>query len=370
MALFGLFNSKPTGFLGIDIGSSGLKVVELMGDHGRPRLNTYGYSEWPSGQLAASPFDDTKATGELLAKICKQAGAKAHAAMAALPASSLFSTIISIPCAPGANARDLKPLIDAQAAKLAPLPLVEMVTYSTFIDDLKKPVAKSQMPATKPTSKQTYVRVLVTGTAKTLVQKYVEIFRVAKLELKALDSDAFALIRALIGKDRSTIALVDIGARRTDIVIVENGVPFVTRSINLGGSAITKRIMEQMNVSEAEAEQLKLDMAQSEAPSNGAPMPAAFEAMVQPVVHEIKFAFQLFANMELTDSKQVEKVIVTGGSSHIPHLPEYLSQALNLNVYRGDPWARVAYPAELRPVLDDVGPRMSVAIGLAMRDIS
>lgn len=380
MGLFdGLFKQKPTGFLGVDVGSSGLKVVELQADHGRPKLMTYGYSQVSAEQAAASLFDDPQAAGKLLASVCQKAGVKATAAMAALPASSVFSAIIAVPRAPNATAQQLKPLIDAQVAKLAPLPLADMVTYSTFIDDLKKPPPSlkpavpaapvpGQMPTAPAPKKQEYVRVLVTGAAKTLVQKYVEMFRVAKLELKAIDSEGFALIRALIGRDRSTIALLDIGAKRTNITIVEKGVPFVTRSINLGGDGVTKRIMEQMKVSETDAEQLKVDMALAEAP-NGAPLPPAIEAMLQPIVHEIKFAFQLFGNMELTESKRVEKLVITGGSSLLPRLPEYLSQALNLNVYRGDPWARVAYPAELRPVLEEVGPRLAVAIGLAMRDI-
>ena len=77
----------------------------------------------------------------------------------------------------------------------------------------------------------------------------------------------------------------------------------------------------------------------------------------------------LFSNMEFTDSSRVEKLVVTGGSSHLPGLPEMLSSALDMSVYRGDPWARVVYPEDLRPVLDEIGPRMSVSVGLAMRDL-
>ncbi len=365
MALFGAFKAKPTGFLGVDVGSSGLKVVELMAEKGRPKLMTYGYSELRPGE-AGDPFGDTKAAGELLSFICKKAGVKAVQAMAALPASSVFSAMVAVPRKGNEGPKELKPLVDAQIAKLTPLPLAEMVTYATYVDDvLKKPEPAKGVGDAK---KNPYVRVLVTGAAKSLVQKYVEIFKAAKLELKAIDSEAFALIRALVGKDKSTIAVLDIGARRTNITIVERGIPFVTRSINVGGSAVTRRIMEQMKVSEEDAEQMKIDLSSAE--EGDAPLPPALEAVVQPVVHETKFAFQLYANMDLTDGKRVEKVILTGGASHLPRLPDVLKQALNLNVYRGDPWARVVYPAELRPVLDDIGPRMSVAVGLAMRDIT
>jgi len=73
--------------------------------------------------------------------------------------------------------------------------------------------------------------------------------------------------------------------------------------------------------------------------------------------------------MELTEIKKVDKIILTGGSSHLPRVPEYLAEVLNMNVYRGDPWARVTYPKDLETVLEEIGPRMSVAVGLAMRDL-
>lgn len=364
-----LFKPKPQGFLGVDVGSSGFKVVELSSDKGRPQLMTYGYSEPKPGTMAPLLLEDPKASGELLASICKQAGTKAVQAMAALPAGSVFSAIIAVPRRGNEGPKELKPLIDAQVAKLAPLPLADMVIYSTFIDDLS--VQGGKAPATVPGApaapKRDYVRVLVTGAPKSLVQKYLEMFRAANLELKAIDSEAFALIRALVGKDKSTVAVLDIGSKRTNITIVEKGIPFVTRSINIGGDAITKRIMEQMKVPEDQAEQIKIDLSAAE--GGNEVMPPAIEAVVQPIIHEIKFAFQLYANMELKDAQRVEKLIVTGGSSQLPRLPAALSAALNLNVYRGDPWARVVYPADLRPVLDEIGPRLAVAVGLAMRDI-
>ncbi len=358
MSLFG--GKKPEGFLGIDIGANGLKVVELMNEKGRAKLLTYGYSERKTGDAAVSPFEDTRGTGEVLAEVCKRAGVKSGQAMAALPMSSVFSTIIAVPRKK--DEKELKPLIDAQVSKLTPLPLAEMVTYSTFIDDLKAP------PKPGATNGNDYVRVLVTGASKSLVQKYVDIFRYAKLSLQALDTEAFALIRALVGKDKSAIMVVDMGSTRTSITIAEKGIPFLSRSINVGGTAVTQRIMQQMKVSEAEAERVKTDLESLPGAEAGA-LPAVLAPVMQPILNEIRYALSLYGRMELTESKRVEKIILTGGSAHLPSLPEFLSSQLNMNCYRGDPWARVAYPEDLRPVLDEIGPRMSVAIGLAMRDI-
>lgn len=369
MALFGLFGKKSSGFLGVDIGAAGLKVVELSKEKGRTTLQTYGYSETRADGAPFSPFDDTKATGELLAKICKEAGVKSTAAMAALPLSHVFSAIVAVPRRK--DQKELKQLVDAQIAKLTPLPMNEMVTYSTLIDDPMRKDAKGAIPeSTLKAGEKDYVRVLVTGAAKTLVQKYIEIFRAAKLTLQAIDTESFALIRSLVGKDRSAVMVLDIGNARTNITVVEKGVPVLTRSINVGGGNVTKKIMAQMGVSAAEAEQMKLDLGNfTSATKVAGGMPEILESVVQPILHEIRFSFQLYANMELTDLKKVEKIIVTGGSAHLPNVPAYLAETLNMNVYKGDPWARISYPEDLRPVLDEIGPRLSVAAGLAMREL-
>ncbi len=373
MSLFG--GPKKSSYLGVDIGSHSVKVVELANEKGRAKLMTYGYSERKPGEGGVPLLDDPKAAGNLLAVVCKKAGATSTRAVAAIPVSNLFSTIIAVPRR--GTEKELKPLIDSQIAKLSPLPIAEMVTYSTFIDEMGKKKGeqgtrgqgtgnKDALQAKKPSE---YVRVLVTGGAKSLIQKYIEIFRVAKLELLSIDAEPFALIRSLVGKDKMPMAIVDIGDSRTNITIVEKGIPFLTRSINLGGSAVTKRITEQMGVPEDQAIQIKADLGALAVGTVQGGLPKVLEGVMQPIVNEIRYAFQLYANMELTDMKKVEKVIVTGGSSHLPHVPEYFSEMLNLNVYRGDPWARVMYPTDLRPVLDEIGPRLSVAIGLAMRDI-
>jgi type IV pilus assembly protein PilM len=369
MALFG--GKKSDSYLGVDIGASGLKVVELSSNKGRATLMTYGYSERDIEKMTVSPLEDTKATGKLLARVCKEAGCEAKKAMTALPSSNVFSTIVSVPAKK--KKEDMQPQIDRQVGKLTPLPLSEMVTYSTFIDDPEQAVKEKAEPDEgRPGRKKSHVRVLVTGASKSLVQKYVEIFNYADLELEAVDTESFALIRSLIGKDKSPIMLVDIGASRTNIVVVEMGIPFLSRSINVGGNMITKRIMNQMNIERKQAERTKQDFGTlmgDDAETAVGGMPKVFEPAMNSIVQEIEYGLELYAKMDKTIQTSVEKIIVTGGTSHIPHVPDYFAESLNMNVYRGDPWARVVHPKQLSPVLNEIGPRMSVSIGLAMRDI-
>lgn len=373
MGLFG--HSKSNTFLGVDIGASGIKLVELANQKGRAQLMTYGYTELPVTEGGEALFERPKEAGQLLAELMKQTGVKATQAMAALPSSRVFTTILSVPASK--DKKMLKSMIDAEVAKLSPLPLAEMITYSTFLDGeeeqkfLKKPVDGAAAQTQKQDEKNKHVRVLVTGAAKTFVQKYIEIFKAAKLELKAIDTESFAFVRSLVGKDKSPILILDLGARRTNIIVVEKGIPFVTRSINIGGAYVTDRLKSQMQLADEDAERMKRDMIHMPAQESGLAggLPKLFEPMVQPLVNEIRYALQLYANMELSEEKKCEKIILTGGSSQLPRLVEYFSSTLNMNVYRGDPWARVVYPKDLATVLEEIGPRMSVAIGLGMREL-
>lgn len=380
MALFG--KKQPDSFLGVDIGASGIKVVEFANKKGRPTLMTYGYAELPDAESGESLLDQPKAAGELLARVCKEAGVKSTAAMSALPSSNVFSSILSLPQVKDKKQRQA--LVDAEVSKLAPLPMSEMITQTTFLDeakkkpeekgkkkDKKKDVKKQEEKKEEPTQKSKTFRALVTGAAKTFIQKYIEIFKTAKLDLQAIDTESLALIRALVGKDKGAIMIIDMGAKRTNIVIVEKGIPFVSRSINIGGNTVTNHMMNQMKMSEDEAERVKRDLGREAYPESGLAggLPKLLEVVVLPLVNEIRYAFQLYANMELAQMKKVEKIILTGGSSHLPRIPEYLAETLDMNVYRGDPWARVVYPKDLSSVLEEIGPRMSVAVGLAMREL-
>ena len=325
MGLFG--GKKQSSYLGVDIGASGIKIVELANEKGRAKLLTYGYSEL-TNDIGASPFDDLKAAAATLADICKQAGTTTVRALAGLPSSQLFSTIVAVPRQK--NEREMRPLIDAQISKVTPLPLSEMVVYSTFIDDIN-PLPVAPKGASVPSPRSEYVRVLVTGGAKALIQKYIEVFKLAKLKLIAIDAEPFALTRALIGKDRTAVALVDIGFKRTNITIVEKGIPFLTRSINVGGASVTKRIIETAGISQSDAEQMKRDL--KSLGNGGSTLPPAIEAVIQPIVNEIRYSFQLYANMELTDVKKVEKVIVTGGAAPFPDVSEYMCSQTQFQIF-------------------------------------
>ena len=273
-------------------------------------------------------------------------------------------------------------MIDTQVKKLLPMPIEDMILDSTVID-------KHLLPKAKPVEKrkekkgdvvtktsepvdigisarktQQHIRVLISGAPKELVAKYIAIFKSAKLTLASLETEAFALIRSLVGKDPSRIMIVDVGFERTNITIVDGGIPYLHRSIKAGGQNVTAMIAKQMSLPMDQAEQAKLDMALG-VPKDQIP-PVLREAMM-PILHEIRYSLELYGQQLFHENSTVEKIILTGGSALIPQLDPFLTEALNMNVYLGDPWARIAAPEGLRPVLNEIGPRFSVSLGLAMK---
>ena len=388
MALFRKKEAPGRGLIGVDIGAGGIKAVELIPEKGRLRLSTYGYSttKEPKEQ-AVHLIDDPKRGADILTRVMKKADIKSTLANASLPSHAVFHAIITIP-QPKSAKEEIKPMIETQIRKLLSIPLEEMILDSTVIDKdlLPKKVPKKEKkkkekkkeekvgqvaagevdkPAEMVAEKK-HIRILVSGAPKDLVSKYVELFKLAKLELVSLETEAFALIRSLIGKDKARIMIVDIGYERTNITIVSEGTPFLHRSIKAGGIMVTNMIAKQMGIPMREAEQTKLDLAWRE--EKGELPPVLKEAMM-PILHEVKYALELYSAQEFHEHETVDKIIITGGSANLPQIDKLLTDTLNINVYLGDPWARIATPLGLRPVLDEIGPRFSVAVGLAMKEL-
>jgi type IV pilus assembly protein PilM len=349
-------------FLGVNLGATSIKIVELKEETGRARLLTYGYTEQTVGYPEQDFTEIPEKAVDLIKKVCVKARTTTRQSVAALPSASVFSSVINIPVVAG---KDLAEAVQREAKKIIPLPLEEMILDWKVLTP-EETAGTGPGATAAPTPGKT-TRVLLTAAAKNLVKKYLDIFKGAGLNLISLETETFALVRSLVGLDKSTVIIVDMGAASTAISIIENGIPFLNRSLNLGGLTITKEIAASLGIDFNQAEQMKYDVGMTA--EGGAGVPKIIERSLAMLLNEIKYCTNIYQSQESAKSKKVEKVILTGGSSLMPNFVDYLSGALNMRVYLGNPWARVIYPEELKPILDQIGPKFSVAIGLAMREI-
>jgi len=352
-----LSSSSTPSFLGIDIGSTSIKIVELRKEAGQAKLLTYGFSD-NKKVLSANWQNDPKHVAAVIKKICNESGVTSTTAVSALPTFSVFTSILNLS---SVNKKDMDSAVHWEAKKVIPLPLDEMIlNWNIISDGSVQSVDKEKQAPIKN------VKVLLTGAPKTLVKKYVDIFKEAKINLLSLETETFSLVRSLVGNDKSPLMLVEIGAGTTDISIINNGIPILNRSIDVGGIKISKEISDFGNIDLEKAEQFKFDLGASAMDSENDEIPQIITESVAPIVNEIKYALNLFHDKY---NLSAEKIILSGGSALLPNLADYLSKVLNIKVIIGDPWSRISYPVDLAPLLNEIGPRMSVAIGLAMREL-
>ncbi|MCX6797914.1 MAG: pilus assembly protein PilM, partial [Candidatus Falkowbacteria bacterium] len=210
------------------------------------------------------------------------------------------------------------------------------------------------------------VRVFLTGSPKKLVKKYIDIFKKAKLELASIETETFSIVRSLLGSDKTPVMIVEIGANSTDLSIVRESIPVLNRSLEISGNTITELLSQNLGLSIPQAEQFKFDLSISLSEDNREELPQLILQALQPIINEMEYMLDFFQSQ---NTGRVEKIILSGGGSLLLNLAEFLAKKLNIQVIIGDPWNRVSYPTELRPVVLEVGPKLAVAIGLALREI-
>lgn len=349
------FNPKQS-YVGIDLGSSALKVVQMGDDNGRPRLMTYGYIEQHFDVVKNDTPAAITAATTALKQILKEAHVTTNQAIGVLPSFAVFSSIISLPLM---TPKELNAAVRWEAKKFVPMPIDDLSLNWNLLKE--KPVA-GQPAGAAPKN----LRVLITAAPKTLVERFLQIFRGAGLQIAALDTEAFALERSLLGTDPAPVMIVDIGSIATDIAILVDGVPLINRSIDVGGDTITSSIAQGLNIDIERAEQFKRDFGLAVNDQSSVEVPKTIEFVLGSILNEIRFVLNLYRSQ---NAVPVEKIILSGGSAFLLNLPAYLEKNLQMKTFIGDPWARTVYPLDLKPVLQELGPRFAVSIGLAMREI-
>lgn len=343
------FLKPETSHVGIDIGTNGIKVVELLKKDGKPALVNYGFSE-NTNLKGRTWANDTKKTAAVINKICDDSGIKNKNVVSALPTFAVFSSIINIP---EVSKSDLDYTIEWEAKKVIPFPIEDMILDWKKIENTSSKEQKGS-------------NYLLTGAPKTLVKKQLDIFREAGLNLLSLETETFSLTRSLLGNSKSAVILLEIGAGTTDVSLIENAIPVFSRSIDVGGDMITKAIGQHLSIGTERAEQFKYDLGIVSMDSDDNIVPKLIIDSLSVIISEIKYVISMYQNR---DDKKAEKIIMSGGSALLPGLPGYLSKILDMNVIVGDPWSFVVCPDDLRPMLNEIGPRMSVAVGLALRNL-
>lgn len=340
--------------LGVDIGTTTIKVVELDKSDGVFSLKNYGLLE-NFGHLerenAAIQTSGLKIVDELTASLLKELlnkmGPTVKEAVFSLPAFSAFVTVMDLP---NVSEKEFNQLIPYEARQYIPIPLSEVVLDWQVLNPL-------------PGSLTERTQVLLIAVSQEVVNKYVRIAQLAGLHLRALELESISLARALVGEDPLTTVVIDIGARATSISIVDEKNVRLTHDIDTAGNDLTLAVARGMNLSPLKAEEIKrnygvLITAEQQY------LPGLLTPLLDFIINEVK---KLGARYAEKTRREIKRAILCGGGAMPPGIKDYFQKELGVPTELGNPFARVNYSPELEPLIRELRTQFSSAVGAGLK---
>jgi type IV pilus assembly protein PilM len=296
----------------------------------------------------------------------KKSNFKSRDTVAAIPSLSTFATVIEMPYL---SEDDLAKAIPFEARKYVPIPLNEVVLDWSIIGIIEPPVPMPAVPGAQPApvspaTKSPTVEVFLAAVPKDETARYQRIMKDAGLNLVALELENSGLIRGLLGNDLAPTAIVNIGGRSTSIVIVNKGYERVSHNYEIGGFEITKSIARALGVGLDRAEELKRKLGLTDTPENN--IKEAMQSLVDLIIFETK---KTISSYEESKNQKVARIVLIGGLVNMPNFVNYFKSRLGRDVFVGNVFSRVIYPQDLTPIVQELSNSLSIATGLAMRDI-
>jgi len=348
--------------LGIDIGSSSIKVVQLKRKGGKASLETYG-------ELALGPYAHTeigRATnlsaeelGTALRDLLQECKATSRNCGVAIPfASSLISTIEI----PAVSDRELASIIPIEARKYIPVPITEVSLDWSVIPRAKNEPDFNQDDV-KKLSKRDKIDVLVVAIHNDSISRYQEIMKAASLQVAFYEIEIFSAIRALLENDPAPVMIFDMGAASTKLYIVERGIIRNSHTINRGSQDLTLSLSTALGISVEQAELLKRGLANPHQGQENV-METVFSTTLNFIFSE---AERVILNYQKKYNKNLSRVYLVGGGVKLRGFIEDARKGLESDILPGDPFSKIDTPVFLESVLKVTGPEFTVAVGIALR---
>lgn len=358
-----LFKKKDDSVLGIDIGSSAVKVVQLRKKKGKAILETYG-------ELALGPYGGTeigRATnlgGDAIAKalldLMKEAKVNAKHCGMAIPLSSSLITFIKMPAF---DTKQLTQMIPIEARKYIPVPISE-VTLDWWIIPPEGSSAAEPKEGEKQESKGE-VEVLVVVIHNEALGKFRDVSAKASLDTSFFEIELFSTVRASLDSGMQTNMILDMGAGTTKLYIIERGILKNSHTINRGSQDITLALSKALGVSVEEAEHLKRTVGISPKPED--------KQIAEVITLTLDYIFyesnRVLLNYQKKYNKDIASVVLAGGGVLLKGFPELAKSSFQTEVVRADPFSKMEAPAFLEDVLKEAGPEFAVAVGIALRKL-
>jgi len=352
----------PKRFLGIDIGTSAIKIVELS--RWRERIKLENYGEILSKILYQKPFRTFEKSTLLLSNkdiaraiksVMMEAQIKTRKCIFSIPDFSSFFTNFELP---PMTKEELSQAVTFEAKRHIPLPLGEVT--------IDWEVLKGEI-----NEKKTKLKILLVAVPNEVINQYRGIAQLSQLELFALEAEVFGLLRSLIPEDeKRIIGLIDIGAQSTTCSIIEKGVLVKSHSFDVGGNQLTEQVAKSLSIDYKTAENLKAKYGLLSGLELGLGAEKNIRQVLLPLIDLILKEIEKIAkNFYQIEGKEIQKFIIAGGAALLPGLKEYFEDYFKKEIEIANPFSKIFYPPILEETLKKMGPSYAITVGMALRGL-
>ena len=345
--MFGIGGAKNV--VGLDIGSSSIKAVELTRSKGQIGVTHIGFEPLASDIVVDSMIVDSGSVSSAISKIFADNTMKSKLVATSVSGHSVIVKKISIPTM---SEQELAEHINTEAAQHIPFDISDVnIDFQILSEDLSGP----------------QMEVLLVAVKKDKILNYTNVLSLAGKSPAIVDIDAFALQNCYEYNydpaPGTTVALLNLGASVMNINIVKGATPLFTRDVSVGGNQYTDSLQKELDLSFDDAESLKLGR-QVGTVSADAKGPI-LQQVTEIIVLEIQKTFDFFR--ATAPGEHIERIYLAGGSSKVPGLIEALRQEFSIPVELLNPFQRVQLPQGESVLVDQNAGQLAVAVGLALR---
>lgn len=345
-------------YLGVDIGTTSIKVVEVEQGKEMPRITNYAFLESQASLARANTALQTSTlklfeeeVANLLRATKERMKPKSGVALASMPGFSAFSTVLAFP---EMSASELERTMAFQVKQYIPLPVSEVA-----IDWLKVGEYRDDKGFT-------YQQILLISVPQEQIKRYQRLFEAAGLRLASLELEGLSLARALVGRDSTPTCIVDIGSRASGFVFVEGGELKFMGESDYASASLTQALASSLNVNPLRAEELKREkgiLGQGQ----DYELSTIMIPFLDVIIDEVKRAEFNYAT-QFPQSKKIERVILSGGGTNLLGIEKYVGRQMGIPVVKANPFVRFEYPPTIEPVVGELSPLFSVALGLTLKE--
>lgn len=346
------FNFFTQSFLGIDVGTSTIKLVELSKIGKRIKLENYGEIHAPA--FYDKPFRKFQkstlylSTDEIakgIRGVLEETKIKTRKAAFSIPDYSTFFTWFDLP---SMSKEELPEAVKYEARQHIPLNLSEVTLDWQVIEGRVSEKEKEK------------IKILLVAVPNDVISQYYQLAEAAKLQLQGLEAEVFAFCRSSLENGDRTVALVDIGARSTTCSIVDGGILKRSYSFDVSGSEFTDLIAKSLNMDYYKAEELKGEQNFLSSDEN---ISKILYPLIDVIINEVHTVCQNFLS---TENRDVKKIILGGGTALLPGLKEYFSKNTEKEVVIAQPFSNIFYPPILEETVKKMNPTFAIAAGAAL----